>query len=86
MLSCAYGLARGQVVERIRHVLCLPRVFTEDAEQVLLALDWHERGMDLGDALHLAIARGATEAFATFDMGIPKAVRRLDIQFPILTV
>lgn len=86
VLGSGYGLSRAQVVERIRHILCLPRVFTEDVEQVLLALDWYEQGMDLGDALHVAVARGAAEAFATFDKGIMKAARRIDIQFPVLVV
>lgn len=86
VLGSGYGLSREQVVERIRHILCLPRVFTEDVEQVLLALDWYEQGMDLGDALHITAAQGVSEGFATFDKGIRKAAKRIDIRFPIRAV
>lgn len=83
VLASGYGLSREQVVERIRHILCLPRVFTEGVEDVLRAIDWHERGMDLADAIHLSATLEAAESFATFDKGIEKAVKRIGIQFPI---
>jgi predicted nucleic acid-binding protein len=79
VLSSAYALTREQVVERLRHILSLPKVYTEDVGTVLLALEWHEQGMDLADALHVSAARGVVEAFATFDQGIGKVAKRVDI-------
>ena len=85
VFASGYGLPREQVVERIHHALRLPRVFTEDVENVLIALRWYEQGMDLGDALHLSAAQVAAEAFATFDKGIVKATKRIGIQFPVFS-
>lgn len=85
VLGSAYRLSRDQVAERLRHVLCLPRVFAEDVARVLVALEWYERGMDLADALHLSAARPVADAFATFDEGIGKAAKRIDIRFRVVS-
>lgn len=85
VLSSGYQLSRERVAERIRHILRLPRVFTEDVDNLLLALDWYEQGMDFADALHVSAAQDASDGFATFDKGIAKAVKRIHIRFPILS-
>jgi predicted nucleic-acid-binding protein len=85
VLSSGYRLAREQVVERLRHILRLPKVFTEDVDAVLRALDWYEQGMDLADALHVSVAKDGADGFATFDNGIAKAAKRNHIQLPILS-
>jgi|JI10StandDraft_1071094.scaffolds.fasta_scaffold2061992_1 predicted nucleic-acid-binding protein len=66
VLSSKVGLnwVREAVVERIRHILCLPTIWVQEPANVALALSWYESGMDFADALHLANSVGD---FATFD-------------------
>jgi predicted nucleic-acid-binding protein len=61
-----YNLSRKIVTERLRHILGLPTVDTEDAVQVAQAIDWYEKGMDFADALHLASSCDV-KGFATMD-------------------
>lgn len=61
-----YALRRETVVERLRHILGLPTITTEDAVQVAQALEWYEKGMDFADALHLASSCDQ-KGFATMD-------------------
>ncbi len=76
----AGNLSREQVLERICHLLALPRMFAETPEVVELSLRWYESGMDFADALHLAAIAGTVEEFATFDKPLASRARQLDIQ------
>lgn len=64
--SSGYGLPRKVVAERLRHILGLPTIETEDAVKVAQAIAWYEQGMDFADALHLASAEELA-GFATMD-------------------
>ncbi len=75
--SSGYALSRQVVVERARHILGLPNVVMQDAEQAAIALEWYEAGMDFADALHLASSLDLT-AFATFDKKISTKAAELD--------
>ena len=61
-----YQLDKTIVVGRLRHILGLPTVDMEEAPQAAQALDWYEKGMDFGDAMHLAASQQLT-GFATMD-------------------
>jgi predicted nucleic-acid-binding protein len=61
-----YDLSRAVVVERLRHILGLPTMETEDAVTVAQAIDWYEQGMDFADALHLA-SSSHLQGLATMD-------------------
>jgi predicted nucleic-acid-binding protein len=61
-----YNLTRKVVTERLRHILGLPTMDTEDPVQVAQAIDWYEKGMDFADALHLA-SSCEMKGFATMD-------------------
>ena len=61
-----YQLDRAMVIGRVRHILGLPMIVMEDALQAAQALDWYEKGMDFGDALHLAASQHL-KGFATMD-------------------
>lgn len=61
-----YNLTRKVVTERLRHILGLPSMGTEDAVLVAQAIDWYENGMDFADALHLA-SSCEVKGFATMD-------------------
>jgi predicted nucleic-acid-binding protein len=76
VLRGAYGLARADVVMALRKLLGLDGVLAEDAPAVERALDWHERGVDFADALHLA-SSGQVERFATFDRALIRSAKSL---------
>lgn len=73
-----YGLDANTVAARLRHVAGLPTVQVAQAGRVALALNWYEAGMDLADALHLALA-GTEIGLATFDRGIRLCAERLQL-------
>jgi len=64
--SSGYNLTRKVVTERLRHIMGLPTIHTEDAVQVAQAINWYEKGMDFADALHLA-SSCEVKGFATLD-------------------
>jgi predicted nucleic-acid-binding protein len=83
VLRHAYGLTPvviGQVLARLVEVAS---VEIEDRSAVLRALAWHAAGMDLADALHLAIADGAAQ-FVSFDRDLAKVSRRLATRPPVV--
>jgi predicted nucleic-acid-binding protein len=79
VLRFSYQLAREAIVGAIRGVIGLQQVEVEDIGIVVMALDWHERGMDFADALHLASGTTAP-AFATFDEKLVNVVQRLQLK------
>ena len=76
VLRFSYRLPREIINDALRKVIGLQQVEVETIQAVVSALDWHERGMDFADALHLA---GSTKAvaFATFDEKLIKRAQRL---------
>ena len=66
-----YQLDDAIIRAGLRGLLGLPSVYTRDSAAIALALEWHERGLDFADALHLALAAGTT-GFATFDQRFAK--------------
>ncbi|MBU4371741.1 MAG: type II toxin-antitoxin system VapC family toxin [Syntrophaceae bacterium] len=64
--SSGYNLTRKVVTERLRHIMGLPTIDTEDVVQVAQAINWYEKGMDFADALHLA-SSCKMKGFATLD-------------------
>jgi predicted nucleic acid-binding protein len=69
VLEHHYGLSPREVVQGLRLFAGLPTVALESREEVSQALVWCEAGMDLADAMHLALGR-KLEGFATFDRGL----------------
>ena len=66
VLRFSYRLPRAVIVSTLRKVVGLGTVEVEDPNEVSMALDWHEQGLDFADALHLA-GSGKAGRFATFD-------------------
>lgn len=66
VLRFSYRLPRAVIVSTLRKVVGLGTVEVEDPNEVSMALDWHEQGLDFADALHLA-GSGKARRFATFD-------------------
>jgi len=66
VLRHAYAFSATAVSEALRKLIDLSNVRVSDPPRVALALDWHEKGLDFADALHLAGSQH-TEGMATFD-------------------
>jgi len=76
VLRFSYQLPREAIVCALRKVIGLQQVEVENIGVVVMALDWHEQGMDFADGLHLASSRNAAD-FATFDEKLVKLAQRL---------
>lgn len=76
VLRGVYGFDPSQFVNAIRDIAGLPTVRLESPRLIADSLQWHEKGMDFADAMHLGRAEGC-EAFVSFDKGLAKAAARL---------
>ena len=70
---------RAQVVAALRELLSLPNVRPQLAEAVFQALRWAESGLEVADALHLALSAKAAR-FLSFDRDLAKRVARAGAQ------
>lgn len=70
-----YSLSPTEVRTVLRALCGLDNVTVEERASALTALDWHERGIDLADALHLARS-GRCAAFVTFDRQLARGATR----------
>jgi len=66
VLRHAYAFSPAAIRDALRKLTVLPGVRVSDPPRVALALDWHEKGLDFADAMHLAGSQHA-ESMATFD-------------------
>ena len=76
-LAQRYGYRPQDFAKALRAFARLPTVTLENPRLAATALDWHERGMDFADAIHLAGASGC-EAFMTFDRGLANAAAKIE--------
>lgn len=72
---------REEILASLRGILTLPHVRQQHAEAVRVALGWVDAGMDVADALHLALSRN-TRKFLTFDTTLARRAARLGAQPP----
>ena len=70
------------VLERLHDLLALRNVRPQNGELVFQDLRSAMQGVDLADALHLALS-GRAERFATFDEDLVKLGRKFDLHPPI---
>ncbi len=73
VLDAVYGFTPLAIVRALRAVLGLPNASTSSPTDIARALEAAERGMDVADAFHVALAIPDADAFVTFDR---KVVRR----------
>jgi predicted nucleic-acid-binding protein len=78
VLRSAYRIEPSAVVSAFREIMNVSNVEIEDEAAVTQAIDWHERGMDFTDALHVASA-GSARKFATFDSRLRRRLRRMGV-------
>lgn len=72
---------REEILASLRGILALPHVRQQHAEAVRIALGWVDAGMDVADALHLALSGNATK-FLTFDTTLARRAARLGARPP----
>ena len=78
MLRSAYRIDRRGIVAALQKLLSMRNLEIKDEGSVRLAIEWHQRGLDFADALHVASA-GAERSFATFDGALHRAAGRIGI-------
>jgi predicted nucleic acid-binding protein len=83
VLRSVFGFTPTEVAKALTDFAGLPSVTLEDAAIIVTALDWMAGGIDFADALHLANTQGS-DAFVTFDRGLAKSARKLDIAVRML--
>ena len=66
VLRAVYGLKPEAIRQSLLHILGLPMVSAEAPGQIAAALDYHAKGFDFADALHLAASEGS-QVLYTFD-------------------
>lgn len=76
VLRFSYQLPREVIAPTLRKVIGLHPVAVEDPDEVFIALDGYEQGLDFADALHLASSSRA-DGFATFDQKMAKRAGKL---------
>ena len=72
---------REEVVASLHGILALPHVRAQHADAVRAALGWAEAGMEVADALHLALSSKSTR-FLTFDTTLVRRASRMATQPP----
>ena len=73
------GTTREELVDCLRGILALPHVRAQHREELHQALNWIETGMDVADALHVALS-GKADRFLTFDAALVRRAARLGVQ------
>lgn len=73
-----YGLTREVVAERLRHIAGLPNVHVAEAAAIASALAWYEAGMDIADAIHLALSE-ESQGFATLDRRMTSLAEKIGL-------
>lgn len=83
VLRSVFGFTPTEIAKALSDFAGLSSVTLEDAAIIATALDWMAGGMDFADALHVANAQGS-DAFVTFDRGLAKKAKKLDIAVRVL--
>ncbi len=78
VLRSAYRIEPSAVASAFREIMNVSNVEIEDEAAVTQAIEWHARGMDFADALHVASA-GSARKFATFDNRLRRRLRRMGV-------
>jgi predicted nucleic-acid-binding protein len=84
VLRYAYRLDAAAVGRAFEMLLGVATIDVEDRSNVLRALDWHGKGMDFADALHLA-SSGAARSFVSFDRTLGKIAKKVSAKPPVST-
>ncbi len=75
-------VTREEIAASLRGILALPHVRIQHSDAVRAALGWADEGMDVADALHLALS-GKAARFVTFDATLVRHAAGLGAQPPV---
>lgn len=75
---------RQEILAALRGIVALPQVRPQHPDELRRAFAWIEGGMDIADALHIALSERVTQ-FACFDQGLVKRARLLGARLPVAT-
>lgn len=75
VLRYAYHFKPPEISTAFQSLFGLPNVHLENPHEISNAMEWHRKGMDFADAIHLALSDEA-EAFITFDKSLIRAASK----------
>lgn len=73
------GVPGEIIVARFRDLLALNSIRPQMPDAIFQALRWTEEGLDVADAIHLAMSAKA-DAFVTFDNALVKGAAKLGVR------
>lgn len=73
------GVPREIIVARLRDLLALSSIRPQMPDAIFQALRWTEEGLDVADAIHLAMSARA-DGFVTFDNALVKVGAKLGVR------
>lgn len=76
------GWGRAVLAGKLRELVSVRNMRMQHPEAVYRALDWFAKGMDLADALHVALSAQADE-FRTFDERLARKAVALELAPPV---
>ena len=83
VLRFSYKLSSERIVFALSNLLGLENIVSENKERIIIALQWHEQGMDFADALHLSFSLH-TQAFLSFDKKMMNKASLLNIGIKVI--
>ena len=83
VLRFSYKLSSERIVFALSNLLSLENIVSENKERIIIALQWHEQGMDFADALHLSFSLH-TQAFLSFDKKMMNKASLLNIDIKVI--
>ena len=76
------GWARAHLAQTLRDLLTTANIKPQHPEAVYRALQWYGQGVDLADALHVALSAPASE-FLSFDKPLQKKAAEFALSPPV---
>jgi len=83
VLRFSYKFSSERIAVALTNLLGLENIVTENKELIIMALQWHEKGMDFADALHLSFSLH-TQAFLSFDKKMIKKSAELSVDIKVI--
>lgn len=74
VLRYAYGFPAGGISQAFRKLFGMSNVHLGDARKISQAIDWHEKGLDFADAMHLAFGQNCPKLITFDEKFIKRAV------------
>lgn len=83
VLRFSYKFSSERIVFALSNLLGLENIISENKELIIIALQWHEQGMDFADALHLSFSLH-TQNFLSFDKQMIKKATSLNVGIDVI--